>query len=220
MDELLNLYWPGVTSALWNTIALIAISIALSSVLGVLIGLGLQFLPRWASLPLRIYVDFVRGVPALVLIFASYYMLGFLLQTVGISLSTFGAAVVALTVSGAADMAEISRGAIGTIPKGQTEAGRASGLTGTDIFFGILARQALVQAAPPWSNSATELVKGSTLLSLVGLNELVKETGTIVATNGNALFYYVAVALVFVLINLTVQGLAIATERTVDYPRA
>lgn len=220
MGDLLNLYWPGVLSALRNTLALIVVSIALSSTLGVLIGLGLKLLPRWASLPLRIYVDFVRGVPALVLIFASYYMLGYLLQAVGIPLSTFGAAVVALTVSGAADMAEIARGAVGTVPKGQTEAGRASGLTGTNIFFGIIARQALVQAAPPWSNSATELVKGSTLLSLVGLNELVKEAGTIIATNGHALFYYVVVAIVFILINLAVQGVAIFTERTVDFPRA
>lgn len=220
IGQLFDLYWPSIFEAVTNTLLIITVAISLSSALGVMVGLGLSYMPTWLRFPLRAYIDIVRGLPALVLIFGSYYLLGYVFELGGISLSTFGAAIIALTVGGTADMAEITRGAVGTVSTGQVEAGRASGVSSKDIFVGILARQSLVQAAPPWSNSATEIVKGSTLLSMVGLNELVKETGTIVATQGHALFYYIVAALVYIVINLLVQSFALIIERLVDYPRS
>lgn len=214
-----NVNWAGYTEAFINTITLVSAAIVLSSLLGALMGLSLYYLPLRAHLIFRVYIDIVRGLPALVIIFISYYLLGYVVEQFGFQLTTYGSALIALVVAGTADMAEITRGALGTVSSGQLDAGKASGLRFRQIFFGIITRQALVQATPPWTNSATELVKNSTLLSLVGLNELVRQTATTVTTEGNALMFYIAVALVFILINLAVQASASIVERSIDYPR-
>ena len=114
------------------------------------------------------YSDFLRGVPLLVLIFFVYYGL----PVFRINLSNFWAAVFALAAFKTAHVIEIVRGAVQSIPRGQTDAGRAIGLTFAQRLLCVIAPQALRRFLPPWINAVVDTVKGSALVSLVGIVDL------------------------------------------------
>ena len=121
-------------------------------------------------------VDVVRGMPILVLIFFVYYVL----PAVGIDLGNFAAAVAALTLFSATQVAEITRGAILSVHHGQFEAGRAIGLRFSQVLLWVVAPQAIRRFLPPWLNSVTDAVKGSALVSLVGIVDLMQSVQQVI----------------------------------------
>ena len=152
--------WGNVLTALGNTVYISLIAIVLGTILGIAMGVVLTYCKkRWQWL-FRIYVDIMRGLPVLVTIFVVYYFVNAVLKMFfGVQMQQNTAGAVALTMFSAAQMTELTRGALQAIPKGQIEAGRAIGLTFPQIFFNILLPQAVVQMIPPWINSATEMIK-------------------------------------------------------------
>ena len=150
------------------SVSISLLSIAVGTVLGVFVGLALVYGFRPFKWLVRGYTDFIRGTPVLVLVLASYYVL----STIGIDLGPFQAGVLALAVFCSSHVGELVRGALQSIPKGQTEAAKAIGLTFAQTFAYVLAPQALRQALPAWVNTAAEMVKASTLLSIIGVSEL------------------------------------------------
>jgi polar amino acid transport system permease protein len=115
---------PFLWQGLLVTLHVSALVVLLSLAVGVVLGVALAFGPRWLYWPIRMYSDFLRGVPLLVLIFFVYYGL----PVFRINLSNFWAAVFALAAFKTAHVIEIVRGAVQSIPRGQTDAGRAIGL--------------------------------------------------------------------------------------------
>src|SRR5262249_62032182 len=113
--------------------------VAASLVAGGLLGVALVYGPRWLYWPIRAYSDFLRGIPLLVLIFFIYYGL----PVFRINLTNFWAAVLALSAFKTAHVIEIVRGAVQSIPRGQTDAGRAIGLTFTQRLLWVIAPQAV-----------------------------------------------------------------------------
>jgi polar amino acid transport system permease protein len=108
---------------------------------------------------------------------------------------------------------EIVRGALQAIPKGQTEAAKAIGLTFPETFIYVLAPQALRQILPAWVNTAAEMVKASTLLSIIGIGELLLSTQEVIARTFMSLpFYFLAGALYF-LINFGIESLGRLVEK-------
>jgi len=121
--------------------------------------------------------------------------------------------VLALAVFCSSHVGEIVRGALQAIPKGQTEAAKAIGLTFTGTFIYVLAPQAIRQILPAWVNTAAEMVKASTLLSIIGIGELLLSTQEVIARTFMSLpFYFLAGALYF-LINFGIESLGRLVER-------
>lgn len=199
---------------LWNTVRISGLSIFLGTVLGVVVGLILTYGNLPARFLIRIYSDFLRGTPVFVLILACFYIL----SVVGVDLSAFEAGVFALTLFCSSHVGEIVRGALQAIPKGQTEAAKSIGLTFSKTFFSVLLPQALRQILPTWVNTATEIVKASTLLSIIGVVELLLSIQQVISRTYLSLELYFFAGFVFFLINFAIEKAGRYVERKVAIP--
>lgn len=191
------------------TVSISLASIAVGSILGVGLGLVLAYGNRLSRLIARIYTDFVRGTPVLVLVLASYYIL----STIGINLDPFEAGVLALSVFCSSHVGEIVRGALQSIERGQTEAAKAIGLTFSQTFAYVLWPQALRQMLPTWVNTAAEMVKASTLLSVIGVAELLLRTQQIISRNFMSLEFYFFAGFLYFVINYGIERFGKYVER-------
>jgi polar amino acid transport system permease protein len=190
------------------------LAIVLGTLLGIGVGLVLTYGGRVSRLVARIFVDYVRGTPVFVLVLASFY----LLSEIGVHLTAFQAGLFALTIFCSTHVGENARGALMSLPRGQMEAGKAIGLTFPEIFIYVLAPQALRQALPTWVNTATEIVKASTLLSVIGVAELLLTAKEIIARNFLTLEFYLFAGLLFFLINFAIERTGRYVERRVALP--
>ena len=206
--------WTGLV----NTFSIALIAIVLGTVLGIAIGMILTYGKKGVQYPFRAYVDVMRGLPVLVTVFVVYYFLNAVLKMLfGFQLSQNTSGAVALTLFSASQMSELTRGALQAIPQGQIEAGRAIGLTFPKIFFRILLPQAVVQMIPPWINSATEMIKASTLLGMIGVVDLLLVTRQIVAKYNDALVYYVIIGCFYFILNTMIEIAGKKLSKKVNY---
>ncbi|KIC40187.1 ABC transporter permease [Ruegeria sp. ANG-R] len=204
----------AILDGLWNTIQISFLSILLGTILGIIVGLILTYGNRAARFAIRIYSDFLRGTPVFVLILACFYIL----SVVGLDLTAFQAGVFALTLFCSSHVGEIVRGALQAIPKGQTEAAKSIGLTFSKTFFSVLLPQALRQILPTWVNTATEIVKASTLLSIIGVVELLLAVQQIISRTYLSLELYFFAGFVFFIINFAIEKAGRYVERKVAIP--
>jgi polar amino acid transport system permease protein len=184
-------------------------AIAIGSIAGLLVGIGLVFGTRPLRWPLRAYVDVIRGTPVLVLILAAFYILA----AFGVQFTATGSGVLALSLFCGAHLGEIFRGALQAIPSTQIEAGRSMGLRMPHILLLILLPQALRQVLPVWINTAVEIVKASTLLSIIGVGELLLKTQEIIGRTFLTLDFYVFAGFIYFLISLSIERLGRFAER-------
>ena len=199
----------AILSGLGVTVLTSLLAIIAGSLVGVFVGLALTFGNRVTRIGARVYTDFVRGTPVLVLILASYYILG----TVGLRLNAFQAGILALAVFCSSHIGEIVRGSLQAIPKGQAEAAKAIGLTFAQSFLYVLLPQAARQALPAWVNVAAEIVKASTLLSIIGVAELLLVTQQIIARNFMGLPFYFFAGFLYFLVNFGIERFGKYVER-------
>ena len=116
-------------------------------------------------------------------------------------------------------MAENVRGAVQSIPQGQHEAGMAIGMRFFQRLRWIILPQAVRRALPPWVNTALEIVKGTTLLSVIGVVELLLASQQAIARNYMILQFYMAATIVYIIINFSIAQAAAALERRYAYLR-
>lgn len=193
-------------SGFLNTIFMAGSAILLGTLLGIIFGFIMTYGQKFMKAPIRLYVDIIRGIPVLVTIFVVYYFVDTLLVMLfGLKLSQQSAGIVALFVFASAQVTEITRGALQDIPKGQIEAGKAIGLTFHQIFIDILLPQAIVQMIPPWINTATEIIKASTLLGIIGITDLLLVTRQMVAKFNHALLFYLLIGVFYFCINTLIE---------------
>ena len=203
-----------IASGLGVTVSISLLAILAGSALGVFAGLALVYGVALVRIAVRIYIDIIRGTPVLVLVLASYYVS----SAIGVDLGPFAAGVVALAIFCSSHVGEIVRGALQAIPKGQTEAAKAIGLTFSQTFSSVLWPQAMRQCLPAWVNTAAEMVKASTLLSVIGVAELLLRTQEIISRNFMSLqFYFLAGALYFI-VNYGIERLGRYVERKTALP--
>lgn len=184
------------------TLILTAISVLFGLVGGTLIALGLisAYTPlRWLC---RAYVEFLRGTPLLVQIFTIYFGVPALLQGLGLSFSfdRFPAAVAALSLNSAAYLAEIIRGGIQSIEPGQWEASESLGMSPFQTMLYVIFPQAFRRMLPPLSNEFITLIKDTSLVAVIGFEELFRQGQLLVATTYRAFEIYAAVALVYLVL--------------------
>ena len=196
----------NVLEGLLNTFSVSLIAIILGTIIGIAIGMIMTYGNKIIQWPFRIYIDVMRGLPMLVTVFIVYYFINELLKIFfGVTMDQNTSGAVALTMFSVAQMSELTRGALQSIPKGQIEAGRAIGLTFPQIFFDILLPQAVIQMIPPWINSATEMIKASTLLGMIGVMDLLLVTRQIIATNNDALGHYLILGCFYFILNTLIE---------------
>jgi polar amino acid transport system permease protein len=196
------------------TISISFLAICVGTVAGLGVGLALTYGVRPLRWLVRAYTDFIRGTPVLVLVLASYYVL----SAVGLDLGPFQAGVLALAVFCSSHVGEIVRGALQAIPKGQSEAARAIGLTFPQTFTSVLAPQALRLALPAWVNTAAEMVKASTLLSIIGVAELLLRTQELISRTFLSLEFYFFAGFLYFVINYGIERFGQFVERKTSTP--
>ena len=193
---------PSLWGGLAVTLEASALSVAFALIGGVLAGIALVFGPWPLRLPVRGLVDLVRGIPVLVLIFFVYYV-G---PAAGLNLGSFAAAVLALSLFSASQVAEITRGAISSVHHGQMEAARAIGLNFPQRLIWVIFPQAIRRFLPPWINSVTDTVKGSALISLVGIVDLMLSIQQVIGRTYDPMPFYILGALIYLAINYSLSS--------------
>jgi polar amino acid transport system permease protein len=181
---------------------LVSVSVLLlGTVIGLCGGLCLLYGARPLRLAARIYVDTLRGIPQLVLIFAIFY--GF--PVLGLPLSAMLAGILALSLFCGAHVAEVVRGAVASIPRGQSDAAMGIGLNFRQRLRHVILPQAVVRILPAWVNTAVEIVKSSSLVSLVSVVDLTMAVQQIVGRTREALLFYAVAAALYFLLNFTLS---------------
>lgn len=196
-------------SGLGVTLSTSAVSLAIGTAVGLVAGILLTYAILPLRLVVRLYVDVIRGIPVLVLILFMYYSPA----VFKINLPAYWAGVLALAAFCTAHVAETVRGAIQSVPDGQSEAGKAIGLRFLQRLRYIVMPLATRRAIPPWVNTGLEIVKGSTLLSVIGVVELLLATQQSVARNYLTLQFYGAATLVYFAFCFPIGRLAALLER-------
>lgn len=186
------------------TLEVSGLVVALALVCGVVLGAGVTYGAWFIAWPIRLFSDIIRGIPILVLIFFIYYGL----PAVHVNLGSFTAAVFALTVFSTAQVIEIVRGALQSIHHGQMEAGKAIGLTFSQRMAYVILPQAMRRFLPPWLNSVVDAVKGSALVSLIGISDLMLEIQKVAGRTYEALPVYIVGALIYFAINYALSTLS------------
>lgn len=185
------------------TIALSVTAIAISIVAGLLIALpGLSERRPMRAIN-RTYVELVRAVPILVLILWVYYGLP---QLADISISVFWAGVIALALSDSAFQAEIFRAGIQSIDRGQTEAAQSISLSYRDTMRYVILPQAIRRILPPLGNQLVYMLKMSSLVSVIGMQELTRRANELVVTEYRPLEIYTILVLEYLVLILIVSA--------------
>ncbi|MBV9812519.1 MAG: amino acid ABC transporter permease [Acetobacteraceae bacterium] len=206
---------PFLLQGLLTTLRVSAIVVVIALAGGVFLGIGLTYGPRLVAWPIRLYSDVVRGLPLLVLIFALYYGL----PALGVKFGSFWAALTALAAFETAHVAEVARGALQSIQAGQTEAGKAIGLTFGQRMLYVVFPQALRRFVPPWINTVVDTVKGSALVSLVGIVDLMLSIQQVIGRTFQPMPLYVLGALIYFAINYALSLAARGLEARFAYVR-
>lgn len=173
-------YLPSLLKASIVTITLSCFAMALAVVLGVAIASGRVYGNAAVRLALTLYVEVTRGTPVLLQLFVLYYGLSSVVR-----LPAFVAALLGLGLNYAAYESEIYRGALEAVPKGQLEAARTLGLTEGQVLRFVRGPQAFRLALAPMTNDFVALLKDSSLVSVVTVVELTKQTSIFAANIGS-----------------------------------
>jgi polar amino acid transport system permease protein len=161
----------------------------------------------------NIYVDFIRGTPLLVQIFLVYFALP---AIIGHRVDAFFAAISACSINSGAYVAEIFRGGIQSIDKGQMEAGRSLGMGWWQTMRYIILPQAFKRIIPPLGNEFIAMLKDSSLVSVIGFEELTRRGQLIIARTYASFEIWLAVALIYLLMTFVVARLVGVLERRYD----
>jgi polar amino acid transport system permease protein len=179
------------------TLAVSGLVVVGSLGLGLVLGVALTFGPAALGWPIRAFADTIRAIPLIVLIFTVYYGL----PALHVNLSPFWAAVAALTLFKTGHVIEIVRGAVQSIHPGQMEAAKAIGLTFIERLRHVILPQAVRRFLPPWINAVTDSVKGSALVSLVGVIDLMMAIQQVIGRTYEPMPMYVLGAMIYIAVN-------------------
>ncbi|GAA5513990.1 L-cystine transport system permease protein YecS [Deinococcus carri] len=214
-----DVFTPEALRALWRGAQLTLSLTLLASVFGLLLGLvaGLGRMSRLA--PLRLlagaYIEIFRGTPLLVQLFFLFFALP---QLTGVSLPAFNTAVLGLSLFAGAYAAEIIRGSLNAVDRGQVDAARALGLTPLQTLRLVLIPQAARTAVPALGNQFIGLLKDSSLASVITVSELLLTTRGLVSITYQPVPLYLAVALIYFLLSNVAARLFRLLERRLNRP--
>ena len=200
--DLIQTILPSLLDGLKMTLKLFFI-IGLSSIpLGFLVAVIRVYGPKWLGFLIQIYVFIMRGTPLLLQLMFVFFGL----PLIGITLDRFTAAILAYIINYAAYYAEIFRGGITAVPKGQFEAISVLGIGKIRGFFKIIIPQVTKIVLPSVGNEVIALVKDTSLVYVIGLGELLR-AGQIAANTYASLVPFLAVGIVYLSITAVITVL-------------
>ena len=210
---------PDISTNKWGgllvTLVLGCTGIALAFPIGVLLALGRRSKLPVISMMCVLFIEFIRGVPLITLLFFGMVMLPLFLPE-GIDMDGLVRVLVAVTLFQSAYMAEVIRGGLQAIPTGQYEAARSLGMSYWRMNFQIILPQAIRISIPPIVNTSIGLFKDTTLVIIVGLLDLLGiGRGTLADTNWLGLSYeiYFFVSLVFFIFTFGMSRYSLYLEK-------
>jgi len=201
-------YLPALLRAAGITLILSCLAMALAVLAGIAVAAGRVYGSAIVRVPLAVYVELIRGTPVLLQLFVLYYGLsGF------VRLPAFAAAVLGLGLNYAAYESEIYRAALQAIPRSQLEAGRTLGLSEAQILRLVRAPQALRLALAPMTNDFVALLKDSSLVSVITVVELTKQTAIYATNLGSWVVPGMLCAVIYLAMSLPLSRLARRLEK-------
>jgi His/Glu/Gln/Arg/opine family amino acid ABC transporter permease subunit len=195
----------GAIATLWISF----FSLLLALVVGLLVGLMRISHSRILCSTAKFYVDLIRGTPVLIQIFAIYFGLPFF----GVRIPAQLAGVLSLGLNSGAYIAEMIRGALEAVEKGQMEAARSLGMSNSQAMRRIILPQTFRVVIPPITGEYNSLVKGSSLLSVVSVGELTRVGQRIIGLTFRPVEAWVPVAAIYFLINFIITRITNELER-------
>ena len=201
-------YLPALLRAAGITVVLSSLSMGLAVVLGALIASGRVYGTRPLQVLLTAWVEVIRGTPLLLQLFVLYFGLAAVIQ-----LPAFAAGVIGLGVNYAAYESEIYRGALEAIPRGQLDAARTLGFTERQILVLVRGPQAFRLALAPMTNDFVALLKDSSLVSVITVVELTKQTQIFAANIGSWVVPGAMCAALYLVLSLPLARVARRIEK-------
>jgi len=190
--------WRFLLGGLGVTLALSALTMLCSLVLGTAVGLARCYGPAWLRWPLVFYIDSMRAVPVLVVLVWSYFALPIV---TGVVLPPFWAALVALSAHIAAYVAEIIRAGIGSIRPGQSRAAFALGMSRAQTIRQVILPQALVRMLPAFGSILSITIKDTAIAAVIAVPEYMKQSQTLAGESFRPIeVFLVAMAVYFVIL--------------------
>ncbi len=210
--ELIFEWAPIMLQGALSTIYISILGFILSLLLGLVFGLLRLSNKRFFNMPAAFYVHFVRGIPPLILILGIFFGLPFF----GVRVPAIVAGVLALGINAGAYIAEIIRGALEAIDKGQMEAARSLGMSYSNAMRRIILPQIIIVVIPPITGEFNSLVKESSLLSVVAISELTRVGRRMLAVSFRPIESWVPVAAIYYLINLLIARFTQGVENRLN----
>lgn len=214
-DNIFNyiiLLMPQVLEGLEITLKLFALTLLFSIPLGILLAVGRLSRFKVIKTLCSIYITIIRGTPLLLQIVFVFFGL----PLVGITFDRFPAALFAFSLNYGAYFAEIFRSGIASIDKGQYEAAEVLGLSTRKTFFRIIFPQALKRVLPPIGNEVVTLIKDTSLVYIIGLDELLK-VGKIACNRDSSLLPLMVIAVVYLILTACLSKCISLIEKKYDY---
>ncbi|GAA3017037.1 ABC transporter permease subunit [Tetragenococcus solitarius] len=202
-------YYPYYLSGTGYTILLAIIGVVFGIILGTLFALMKLSSIKIFKVLASIYIEYVRGTPLLVQIFIVYFGTGIL----GLDLSRFVAGCIALSLNSAAYVAEIIRAGINGVNKGQMEAARSLGMKHTEAMRYIIFPQAIKNILPALGNEFVTVIKESSVISVIGVSELIFQAGNVQGASFKPFLPYLIVSLIYFVLTFTLSRVLGVAER-------
>jgi polar amino acid transport system substrate-binding protein len=207
-DRSVRAYLPALARAAGVTVVLSVLAMALAVALGIAVAAGRVYGPPVVRGALAVYVEVVRGTPVLLQLFVLYYGLASVVR-----LPAFAAAVIGLGLNYAAYESEIYRAALQAVPRQQLEAARTLGLREFQALRLVRGPQALRHALAPMTNDFVALLKDSSLVSVITVVELTKQTAIYATNVGSWVVPGILCSLIYLSLSLPLSRVARRLER-------
>lgn len=220
MEAILNFDWAGVVEflpelfrGLYYTLLVSVVGLLIGFVVGAFIGLARLSRFRVVNALATVYIEVIRGTPLLVQAIWLFFALPLIIQY---TLPSLLAGIIVIGVNSAAYIAEIVRGAVQSIEKGQMEAGRSLGLSHRITMLKVIWPQAFKRMIPPLGNQFIISIKDTSLLSVILVPELLFQGRVIASNHYNAVEIYTTVAVFYLAITLSLSAVLRVTEKRLE----
>ncbi|MFC3041510.1 amino acid ABC transporter permease [Virgibacillus xinjiangensis] len=206
-------FLPELGTGLYYTLLISIVGLLLGFVLGAIFGLGRISKSKIVYALSSIYVEIIRGTPVLVQAIWIFFALPLI---TGYNMESVTAGIIVIALNSGAYIAEIVRGAVDSVDKGQKEAGRSLGLDQRQTMRYIIWPQAFKRMIPPLGNQFIISIKDTSLLSVILVPELMFQGRMIASNYFNAVEIYTAVAVFYLAITLSLSFVLRLIERRLD----
>ncbi|NLK01135.1 MAG: amino acid ABC transporter permease [Clostridia bacterium] len=204
---------PVLLKGAWFTILVTLFGVGIGFLIGIVMGLARTSKNVFVYTVSTWYIEFIRGTPLLVQLFFIFFGVGMFFNITGLQ-----AAILGISLNSGAYIAEIVRGGIQSIERGQMEAGRSLGMTYLATMRHIIWPQAFRRIIPPLGNQFIISLKDTSLLSVIAVPELTRRGQIIIATNFRAFEIWAAVAVVYLIMTLSISVGLQKLEKKLNIP--